>query len=126
MRKAEVAGAASLLLGVAAIIFLSIGPLYQTAGVSCSSSGACVTFNGAAGAGWHGIFLVPLIAAGLVLAGAVLNRWTTLSVPVAALGCSGLAVITFLGLLSIGVFLFPTDAAAVLALVWISNRRASA
>ncbi len=126
MRKAEVAGAASLLLGVAAVIFLSIGPLYQTAGVSCSSSGACITLNGSEGAGWHSIFLVPLIGAGLVLAGAVLNRWTNLSLPVAGLGCSGLAVITFLGLLSIGVFLLPTDAAAAMALLWISRRLSAA
>jgi hypothetical protein len=126
VRKAEVAGGASLLLGVAAIVFLLLGPVYQTAGESCSSSGACITYKGTEGLGWNSILLVPLLAAGLVLAGAVLNRWSSLSVPLAGFGCLGLAVITFLGLFSIGVFLFPADAAAGVALLWIRRSRAPA
>jgi len=62
---------------------------------------------------------------GVEVAGAVLNRWSRLSVPVAGLGCLGLAVITFLGLLSIGAFLLPADLAAAVALLWISERRAA-
>jgi hypothetical protein len=69
--------------------------------------------------------LVPLVAAGLVFAGVNLNRWTKLSLPVAGLGCLGLAVITFLGVFSIGVFLLPADLGAGVALVWIRERRAS-
>jgi hypothetical protein len=126
VRRSEVAGAASLLLGVAAIVFLLVGPVYQTAGESCSPSGACITYNGTEGLGWNNVLLVPFIAAGLVLAGAVLNRWSHLSLPVAGLGCLGLGVITFLGLFSIGVFLFPADAAAGVALLWIRRSRASA
>jgi len=125
VRKAEAAGAASLLLVVAAIVYLLVGPIYQTAGSSCSSSGSCVTFSGTEPLGWSSVLLVPLVAAGLVLAGVGLNRWTKLSLPVAGLGCLGLAVITFLGVFSIGVFLLPADLAAGVALVWIRERRAS-
>jgi hypothetical protein len=125
VRKAETAAAASLLLVVAAIVYLLVGPTYQTAGSNCSSSGSCVTFSGTESLGWSSVLLVPLVAAGLVLAGVGLNRWSKLSLPVAGLGCLGLAVITFLGVFSIGVFLLPADLAAGVALVWIRERRAS-
>ena len=126
MSRAEVAGAASLLLAVAAVVFLLVGPAYQTAGVSCSSGGSCVTFSGTEPLGWSDVLLVPMVAAGLVLVGVALNRWTTLSLPVTGLGCAGLAVITVLGVFSIGVFLIPADVAAALALIIVRRRRVSA
>jgi hypothetical protein len=126
VKKAEVAGATSLLLVAAAIVFLLVGPVYQTSGVGCSSSGSCVTSGGTESLRWSSILLVPLIAAGLVLAGSGLNRWSKLSLPVTGLGCLGLAGVTFLGLFSIGVFLLPADVAAGLALPWIQQTRASA
>ena len=125
MRKAEAAGAASLLLAAAAIVYLLVGPIYQTAGSSCSSSALCVTFSGTESLGWSSVLVVPLVAAGLVFVGVGLNRWTSLSLPVAGLGCLGLAVITFLGMFSIGLFLLPADAAAAVALLWIRERRRS-
>jgi len=69
--------------------------------------------------------LVPVVAAGLVLTGVGLNRWSNLSVPTAAIGCLGLAVITFLGVFFIGMFLLPADAAAGVALHSIRQRRAA-
>jgi hypothetical protein len=123
--EGEVAGAASLVLAVAAVVYLLVGPIYQTAGSSCTSSGTCVTFSGTEPLGWSSVLLVPMIAAGLVLAGVGLNRWTSLSLPVAGLGCLGLAVITFLGMFSIGLFLLPADLAAGIALFWIRERRRS-
>jgi hypothetical protein len=126
VKKAGVAGATCLLLVAAAIVFLLVGPVYQTSGVSCSSTGSCVTSGGTESLRWSSILLVPLIAAGLVLAGSGLNRWRKLSLPVASLGCLGLAGVTFLGLFSIGVFLLPADVAAGLALLRIQQTRASA
>jgi hypothetical protein len=126
VRKAEVAGVASLLLTVVAIVYLLVGPIYQTAGGSCSSDGPCVRYSGTAPLAWSSILAVPLVAAGLVLAGVGLNRWSKLSLPVAGIGCLGLAVITFLGVFSIGVFLVPADVAAGVALLYIRQRRASA
>jgi hypothetical protein len=102
VKKAEVAGATCILLVTAAIVFLLVGPVYQTSGVSCSSSGSCVTSGGTESLRWSSILLVPLIAAGLVLAGSGLNRWSKLSLPVTSLGCLALAGVTFLGLFSIG------------------------
>jgi hypothetical protein len=119
VRKAEVAGTASFLLIVAAIVYLRIGPVYQTAGESCSSSGACVMYSGTKPLGWDSVLLIPLVAAGLVLVGVWLKRWTKLSLPVAGLGCLGLAAITFLGVFSIGMFLLPADVAAGVALLCI-------
>jgi hypothetical protein len=127
VRKAEVAGIASLALAVAAIAFLLVGPVYQTAGGSCSSSGSCVTYRGGtAPLGWNSVLVVPLVAAGLVLVGVALDRWTKLSLPVAGLGCLGLAVITLAGAFSIGMFLLPADAAAGVALLWLQRQRTSA
>jgi hypothetical protein len=126
VRKAEVAAGASLLLAAAAIVFLLVGPVYQIATGSCSSGGSCVTSSGTAPLGWTSVLLVPLVAAGLVLVGVVLNRWTPLSLPVAGLGCLGLAVITFVGVFSIGMFLVPADVAAGVAVLCIRERRASA
>jgi hypothetical protein len=122
VRKAEVAGAASFLLVVAVIVYLWVGPIYQTAGESCSSSGPCVRFSGTEPLGWNSVLLVPLVAAGLVLVGVRLKRWSKSSFPVAGLGCLGLAVITFLGVFSIGVFLLPADVAALVAILCIRER----
>lgn len=119
------AAAISLVLVAAAMVFLLVGPVYTTAGISCSSAGPCTTSSGTSPLGWSGVLLVPLIAAGLVLIGAALNRWTALSLPVAGTGCLGLAVITFLGVFSIGMFLLPADAAAGVALLSIRQRRGS-
>jgi hypothetical protein len=116
-----VAAAASLLLAVAAIGYLLVGPVYRTAGGSCSSDSGCITSSGTAPLGWSTVLLVPIVAAALVLAGAALSRRTRLSQAVAGLGCLGLAVITFLGVFSIGVFLLPADVAAGLALVWLGQ-----
>jgi hypothetical protein len=124
VRKAEVAGAASFLLVVSAIVYLWVGPIYQTAGESCTSSGSCVTFSGTESLGWDSVLSIPLVAAGLVLIGVWLSRWSKLSRPIAGLGCLGLAVITFLGVFSIGVLLLPADIAAVLAMLWIRERHA--
>jgi hypothetical protein len=125
LRKAEVAGATSFVLVVSAVVYLWVGPIYQTAGESCSSSGSCVTFSGTESLGWDSVLSIPLIAAALVLVGVVLNRWSKLSRPIAAVGCLGLAVITFLGVFSIGVLLLPADVAAVVAMLWIRERRAA-
>jgi hypothetical protein len=124
VRKAEVAAAASFLLVVSAVVYLWIGPIYQTAGESCTSSGSCVTFSGTKSLGWDSVLSIPLIASGLVLAGVLLKRWSKLSLPITGLGCLGLAVITFLGVFSIGVLLLPADVAALVAMVWIRERRA--
>jgi hypothetical protein len=120
--RARAAGAASLVLAIAAIAFLLVGPVYLTAGSSCSSDGGCIYSIGTAPLGWSSVLLVPIVAAGLVLGGAALSRSTRPSDAVAGLGCLGLAVITFLGVFSIGVFLLPADAAAVLAFVWLRQR----
>lgn len=111
---------------VAVVVFLLVGPVYRTAGGSCSSGGPCVAYSGSAPLGWNDVLLVPLVAAGMVLIAGWLSRRTMLSLPVAGLGCLGLAVITVMGVVSIGVFLLPADAAAVVAFVCIRQRRASA
>lgn len=121
--KAEVAAAASLTLVMAALVYLQVGPIYQTIGRSCSSGGSCVTFSGTEPLGWSNVLLVPVVGAWLVLVGVGLNRWTRLSLPVTWLGCVGLAVITFLGVFSIGIFLLPADVAAGVALFCIQQRR---
>ena len=125
VRKAEVAGAASLLLAAGAIAYLLLGPIYETGGASCSSSGPCIYYSGTASLGWNSVLLVPLVAAAVVLVGAGLDRRTTLSFPVTGIGCLGLAVITFLGVFSIGMFLLPADVAAAIALASIRRRRAT-
>jgi hypothetical protein len=124
VRKAEAAAAASFLLIVSAIVYLRVGPIYQTATESCTSSGSCITFGRTESLGWDSILLVPLMAAGLVLVGVWLKRWSKLSLPITGLGCLGLAVITFLGMFSIGMFLLPADIAAVVAILWIRERGA--
>jgi hypothetical protein len=120
--RARAAGAASLLLAIAAIAFLLVGPVYLTAGSGCSSDGRCVNSIGTAPLAWSSVLLVPIVAAGLVLGGTALSRRTRLSEAVAGLGCLGLAVITFLGVFSIGVLLLPADVAAALALIWLRQR----
>ncbi len=122
----EVAGAVSLLLAVAVVVFFLVGPIYTTQTASCFSNAPCVTSTSTSSLGWSDALLVPLIAAGLVLVGAGLSRWTAFSLPVAGLGCLALAVITFLGVFSIGMFLLPADVAAALALAYIARRRAPA
>lgn len=112
-------------MAVAAVVYLLVGPIYATGGASCSSGGACITYSGTESLPWNSVLLVPVVAAGLVLTGVGLHRWTKLSLPIAGIGCLGLAVITFLGVFSIGVFLLPADAAAVLALLCIRQRRAA-
>jgi hypothetical protein len=114
----------SFLLVVCAIVYLRVGPIYQTLTESCTSSGSCVTFSGTESLGWDSILLVPLVAAALVLVGVWLKRRSTLSLPITGLGCLGLAVITFLGIFSIGVFLLPADIAAGAAILWIRERGA--
>jgi hypothetical protein len=121
VRKAEAAGAASLLLAGAAILFLLVGPIYATSGAACSSGGACVTYGGTEPLGWNSLLLVPLVSAALVLAGASLDRRTKLSTPIAGIGCLGLGTLTFLGVFSIGIFLLPADVAAGLALSCIQQ-----
>ena len=124
-RRAEIAAAASLLSTVAAVVHLLLGPVDATRAESCSSAGPCVMYSGAESLPWNGVLLVPLVAAGLVLAGAVLNRRTALSLPTAGIGCLGLAVVTLLGVISIGVFLVPADVAAAVALLCMRQRRAA-
>ncbi|MEO8899150.1 MAG: hypothetical protein ABI352_11045 [Candidatus Dormibacter sp.] len=123
LTRVRVAAAASLLLAIAAMSYLVLGPVYVTGGGSCSSDAACVRYSGTAPLAWNSILVVPVVAAALVLAGAGLARRTGLSEAVTGLGCLGLAVVTFLGVFSIGMFLLPADVAACLALVWLRRRR---
>jgi hypothetical protein len=125
VRRAEVAGAVCVLLACAVVVFFLVGPVSTTQTASCSSDGPCVTSTGTSSLGWSDALVVPLVAAGLVLLGAALSRRTAFSLPVAGLGCLGLAVITLLGVFSIGLFLLPADAAAAVALRYIGQRRAA-
>jgi hypothetical protein len=118
------AATASLLLAGVAIAYLLLGPIYRSGGGDCSSGGACVTYSGTKPLTWNSILLIPIAAAGLVLAGVALSRRTRLSEALLGTGCLGLAVITFLGVFSVGMFLLPADAAAGLALTWIRQAKA--
>lgn len=118
------AAAAGVLLAVAAYVFLLVGPVIETGGLTCSPAGTCAATSATASLGWSGVLVVPLVASALVLAGAVLSRWTRLSLPVAGIGCLGLAVITLLGAFSIGMFVVPADLAAGVALLLMQQQRA--
>ncbi len=117
------AAAAGVLLAAVAMVVLLVGPVIETGSLTCSSAGTCAASSASQSLGWSGALAVPLIASALVLAGTVLARWTRLSVPVAGIGCLGLAVITLLGALSIGMFVVPADVAAGVAVLLIWQQR---
>jgi hypothetical protein len=119
-----VAAAAGVLLAVATYAFLLLGPVIETGSLTCSPAGTCAATSASESLGWSGVLVVPVLASALVLAGVVLARWTRIWVPVAGIGCLGLAAITVLGALSIGMFVVPADLAAGAALLLIQQQRA--
>ena len=115
--RAVIAGAASVALATAAVLFFLLGPTYASSSEQCSSSGACHTSTATYPGSWSTILLVPLVSSLLVAGGTLLGRWTPISRAMEAFGCLGLAVITVLGALSIGTLFLPADVAAVVAVL---------
>ena len=119
--RAVVAGAASVALATAGVLFFLLGPTYASTSEQCSGSGACHTSSATYPGSWSTILLVPLVSSLLVAGGTLLGRRKQISRGMEAFGCLGLGVITVLGAVSIGILFLPADAAAVAVLLMRSS-----